>query len=203
VIVLVSGATVDVGAAPDNIGVLVVPNQGNRIDALQLHRPWAIDNGAYSGLDYESFIELLRDARQVPDCIFVAAPDVPFDASATLQKFSVWGPMIRSLGYSVALVAQDGLTVRMTPWAAIDALFIGGTTEWKMSSQTDTLLAYAAALGKWRHVGRVNSRRRMAHFFGRCDSIDGSGFSKWPKRIKLASRWIQELSTQPALPGVA
>jgi hypothetical protein len=136
VIVLVSGATRDVAIAPNHVGVLVVPAQGNRIEALSLAgRVWAIDNGAYSGLDHAAFIRLLADAEGVPGCKFVAAPDVVGDAAATLSLFVVWGRMIRALGYPVALVAQDGLTVEATPWHGLDALFIGGTTAWKRSGE--------------------------------------------------------------------
>ena len=46
----------------------------------------------------------------------------------------------------------------------------------------ETLLAYAGARGKWRHVGRVNTLKRMRHFADLCDSVDGSGFSKLSDR---------------------
>lgn len=205
-IVLVSGATEDVAEAPASIGVLVVPRQRARLESLSLRgRVWAVDNGAFTGLDYEGFERLLGEVSSVSGvsgvspCRFVAAPDVVADCEGTLRKFRVWGRMIRSLGLPVALVAQDGLTVPQVPWDELDALFVGGSTDWKMGQDAETLLAYAAARGKWRHVGRVNSRRRMQHFYGLTDSIDGSGFSKWPKRIRLATRWLRELQAQPTL----
>jgi hypothetical protein len=162
-------------------------------------RVWAIDNGAFSGLDYDAFVRLLGDAMGVAGCKFVAAPDVVGNCDETLRRFKVWGRMIRALGFPVALVAQDGLTVERTPWDELDALFIGGSTEWKMSREVDTLLGYAAALGKWRHVGRVNTRRRIKHFLTLADSIDGSGFSRWPKRIKSGVTWIEEQKANPRL----
>lgn len=96
-----------------------------------------------------------------------------------------------------------GLTVNQTPWMALDALFIGGSTAWKLSPHVDALLATAGKLDLWRHVGRVNTRRRMRHFFGRCESIDGSGFSRWPKRGRQASRWLTEIEQAPPLHEVA
>jgi hypothetical protein len=134
---------------------------------------------------------MLDRLRGVPGCLFVVAPDVVGDATDTGRLFDRWEPMIRALGFPVAYVAQDGLTPESIPWARMDALFIGGSTEFKMSAFALSILGYAAARGKWRHVGRVNSKRRMRHFHGHCDSIDGSGFSKWPKRIALATGWIQ------------
>lgn len=200
-LVLVSGATCDVAMAPPHIGVLLVPLAGNTVSGTIRGREWAIDNGAWSGFDADAFIRLLGEAQGQTGCRFVAAPDVVADAAKTVAMFRVWSQVIRALGFPVALVAQDGLTPRLTPWNDLDALFIGGSTDWKMSREVDQLLGLASALGKWRHVGRVNSRRRMRHFYGRTDSIDGSGFSQWPKRIRLANRWLQEFQRQPSLIG--
>jgi hypothetical protein len=195
-ILLVSGATSTVARAdPQRIGVLFVPRDRN-LPHLVPGRSWAVDNGAFLRFDAVAFVELLGRLRGVAGCRFVACPDVVGDAPATLRQFAMWAPMIRALGYPIALVAQDGLTVSMVPWSDIDALFIGGSTAFKLSAAADDLLAYASAWGKWRHVGRVNTRRRMQHFFGRCDSIDGSGFSRFPQRIALAERWSRELKVQ-------
>jgi hypothetical protein len=154
---------------------------------------------AFTGFDADAFLAMLALQRAMPGCLFVAAPDVVGHAGATLRLFETWAPLIRTYGFPVALVAQDGLQTRDVPWDRLDALFIGGTTAWKLSASVDTLLAYASALGKWRHVGRVNTRRRMRHFWGRCDSIDGSGFSRFPKRIALALAWFTDLQQQPTL----
>lgn len=197
---LVSGATVDVAKAdPRRIGVLFQPFDHND-PAGASGRVWAADNAAFSGFDAGAFVEMLGRLRGMPRCKFVAAPDVVADPSATGRLFDLWEPMIRALGFPVALVAQGGLTPECVPWRRVDALFIGGSTEWKLSRHADTLLGMAAAHGKWRHVGRVNSRRRMRHFWGLCDSIDGSGFSRWPRiRIAKAERWFAEFEASPRL----
>lgn len=198
-ILLVSGATRDVRwLDPTRVGVLFSPTNRNSA-SLTPGRVWAIDNGAFAGFDAGPFVDLLARLRTVPGCRFVVAPDVVEDAGATMRLFEVWEPMIRSLGYPVALAAQDGLTVPDVPWRRIDALFIGGSTEWKLSREVDSLLAFAAARGLWRHVGRVNTRRRMRHFWGLCDSADGSGFSRWPKRGRQATRWLKEIEQQGRL----
>jgi hypothetical protein len=92
-------------------------------------------------------------------------------------------------------VAQDGLTVAAVPWAAIDALFIGGTTDWKLGAEARDLAGYAQTRGTWVHMGRVNSRRRL-HYAERigCSSVDGTAFSRWPD-IKLTKGldWVQPL----------
>lgn len=146
---LVSGATATlrplIAERPDVFGVLTVPRDGN---ALPPSCRWAADNGAFSGFDEDAFLAMLkRHAGQRAGCIFVAAPDVVGAAVATLALFDKWEPRISSLGYPVALVAQDGLKHTWVPWARIAAIFIG--------------IHYAAVTG--------------------CDSIDGSGWSKYPE----------------------
>jgi EAL domain-containing protein (putative c-di-GMP-specific phosphodiesterase class I) len=77
-------------------------------------------------------------------------------------------------------VAQDGLEDHPVPWGLIDALFIGGTTEFKMGPVAAAAAQQARLLGKWVHMGRVNTRRRIryAKSLG-CDSMDGTSFSRF------------------------
>lgn len=196
-LLLVSGATRDVPHAGQNVGRLYVPSRTNT--PIDDGRPWALDNFAFSGFDAAAFVALLEQHRGRAGCLFAAAPDVVGDCDTTLQQFATWGRMIRAMGYPVALVAQDGLTIARTPWAALDAVFIGGSTDWKMSREAESILGWAAALGKWRHVGRVNTLRRMRHFEHLADSIDGSGFSRFPKRIKFFERWRVNMAQAPRL----
>lgn len=80
-------------------------------------------------------------------------------------------------------------------------LFIGGTTEWKLSANVDWLIAEAQDGGKWVHVGRVNSARRIRHFHEvGVDSIDGRSFSAWPD-LYFAKflKWMDRLNSQPVL----
>jgi hypothetical protein len=199
VILLVSGATADIRKAdPSRVGMLFTPANRNSA-VLARGRRYAIDNGAYVGFNPSAFLKLLARFIGVPGCLFVACPDVVGDWAATQENFQVWAPLIRSLGFPVALVAQDGLTSDNVPWLDIDALFVGGTTQFKLSADVDVLLGEAEARGKWRHIGRVNTKRRMRHFRDRCDSFDGSCFSRWPKRIKQALAWLDEHRQQPML----
>ena len=196
--IFVSGATATVRqyvGHPD-LGVLLVPGAYNTPEvALLNHHSWGMDSGAFSHFDVERFLRLLEKTRGLPCCRFVACPDVVGDVQTTRQRFDFWEPMIHSLGFPVALVAQDGLTVKDTPWTRIEALFIGGTTTFKLGHTARILAAYAKARGKWLHMGRVNSRQRL-HYAERigCDSVDGIGFSRW-SRIKIPKglQWIAPL----------
>lgn len=167
-----------------NMGFIIQPG-GGRISSVQRYAfPFAIDNGAFGGkFDPGKYLALLSAAEPYRDrCLFVVAPDVVADARATQQRWAEWLPALRGFGYPVAYVAQDGIDE--PPWAELDALFIGGTTEFKLSDQAMVLLRAAGRRGKWRHVGRINSHKRLRHFWGNADSFDGTDWCRGPL-IKL------------------
>ena len=76
------------------------------------------------------------------------------------------------------------------------ALFIGGTTEWKMSDEARRLMD-----GRWTHMGRVNSFRRLqlAKSWG-VDSVDGTGMS-WFTDTKMPSYLLASEYQQGVLPN--
>lgn len=78
------------------------------------------------------------------------------------------------------------------PWGAVAALFIGGTTDWKLGPEAAKLCGVAKCWGKLVHVGRVNSLSRIVYALAvKADTIDGTGFTWYSdKRIPLAVRWI-------------
>lgn len=178
-IILISGATKAVPSTPLWVGRLMVPRQRAAAKITNDGRPWALDNGAFKQFNAELFIALLARFAGRPGCLFVAVPDVVGNSAETLARFERWAPVVRGYGFPVALVGQDGMQPSDVPWNAIDALFIGGTTAWKLGSGARALAAIACALGKWVHMGRVNSLRRLryAESIG-CSSIDGTGFTK-------------------------
>lgn len=156
---------------------------------------WAADNGQFSGKvtpgQFLAWLETMQPHRH--SCLFATAPDVVGDACATLDRYRWYAWRIKSLGYPVALVAQDGL--ESLPWPPeYDALFIGGSTDWKMSTAADWCIARAKAAGKWVHVGRVNSQRRIRHFqLVGVDSCDGTALAFAPdKRMKELNAAIQQ-----------
>jgi hypothetical protein len=149
---------------------------------FQRQRPegmFAIDNGAFSGLKIPAFLSLLeREYEARKQCRFVAVPDVVASAIRTLEIFEAWRYRLQS--WPLALVAQDGQESLPIPWAGIEAVFIGGSTSWKMSQSAAHVIKAAQALGKWVHVGRVNTPARFEYFekLG-ADSIDGTGLSRY------------------------
>jgi hypothetical protein len=141
--------------------------------------PFAIDNGAYSGFDASSFERILKRELKARDlCRFVCVPDVVGSARRTREVFDYWYSQIYQ--WPLAFVAQDGQEDIEIPWRLIKAIFIGGTTQFKMSQTAVTVIRAAQCMGKWVHVGRVNQPGRFEYFdkLG-VNSIDGSGLAQY------------------------
>lgn len=157
-----------------NWGQIVTPQRWGK--TILDGRLWCLDNGVFTGKFSErEFWKKLGDMLPYySSCLFVVAPDVVGNAIATMDAFRYWGPRIKAVGWPVAFVAQDGQELFKFP-PEFDALFIGGSTEWKLSQEADECIIRAQRLGKWVHVGRVNSQKRMRHFqvMG-VDSVDGT-----------------------------
>lgn len=190
----VSGATATTIKYP-SVGELIVPGAGNAPDSLRLAPGmWAMDNGAYAGFDAAGFMAMLQRFHTLKGCRFVSAPDVVADGPATLDRWPFWAGVIRGAGFIPALVLQDGMLVSDVPWRELGAVFVGGSTEWKMGPQARDLMGYAKSRGLWVHVGRVNSRERTWAMFHRgADSFDGTGFSMFPDiNIPKGLAWVQE-----------
>jgi hypothetical protein len=204
-ILLVSGATKtlrDLGR-PDCLGQLLTPDTGNAVPGPEVF--WAADNAAFSDFSPARFCTLLGRIAGKPGCLFVTAPDVVGNARETALRFYHWRPVIKALGLPIALVLQDGQEGQGVPWNLVDAVFIGGSTTFKLGPVAAGLAREAKERGLWVHGGRVNTRRRFRqmHDLG-CDSIDGSGFSKWSEiRIPMALKWFDELDSQLSLPLAA
>lgn len=188
---------------PPEVGVMVTPMMGNRIPG---DREWAADTGCFAQPqlhDDDRYVAWLTERLDNVDrCRFATAPDVVGDAAATLQRSLPMLHRIRAAGYPAALVGQDGMRERDVPWNDIDALFLGGTTEWKLGGEAASLAAAARRRGLWVHMGRVNSLRRLrlAQAMG-CHSADGTFAAFGPdKNIPRIKRWLEELERQPLLP---
>jgi len=183
----------------DRFGRLFVPRDHNR--PVRDGKAWAADNGAYSGFDAGVFVAMLERLREEPGCLFVVAPDVVGDSTATDALFGTWEPIVHGLGFPVAYVLQDGCS--SVPWSSCDAVFVGGTTEWKLSRAVAGHVGHAQARGKWAHMGRVNSKRRVRHALDiGIDSIDGTLFSRWPDDgFQRYIEWDAELQERPRLCG--
>lgn len=170
-----------------HIGILASVRRGGRKDILG-SKPWAADNECFNGaFEVGAFTRWLEGRIEYRDtCKFILAPDVVGDWAATLGRFAEWAPIIRGMGYPVGIALQDGATAESVPWGAIDAVFIGGATEWKLARGTLDLCRQARGLGKWVHVGRVNSTQRIRAFWDVADSFDGSKYDMFHKT------WVPE-----------
>jgi hypothetical protein len=173
------------GLIASGVGLMVQPGNSYHL-RIDRYRFWAADNGCYRDRWEEDawlrWLEPLpRDA-----CLFAVAPDVYPDAAATLERSMQFFPLLRELGFPVALVAQDGAEHLDLPWEDFDCLFIGGERghpEWKVSAGAEDVARRARAQGKWVHMGRVNSLHRMkrARDMG-CHSADGT-YLKYRNRV--------------------
>ena len=140
---------------------------------------WAADNGCFTRPERFSmpwYLGWLERMRAIADrCLFATAPDVVSDAVATWARSEPTFEAIRAAGYKVALVAQNGIEDLDLDWDRFDAIFLGGDTEWKLSACAQSVVSEAKRRGKWAHMGRVNSQKRLeiAWDFG-CDSVDGN-----------------------------
>ncbi len=105
---------------------------------------------------------------------FATLPDVKGDCAATWERSAKWIGRVRALGFPVAIVMQDGLENDRFVWGSIlnaaDAVFIGGTDDFKLGAPCARLVAEAKARGLWVHMGRVNTVRRMRAAARRCTS---------------------------------
>lgn len=179
-----------------DLGIIATPS-ASRTSQWVADCPWVADNGCFG----KSFNEdgwwrwLTARKHLVGTCRFATAPDVVGDHAATLERSAPWLPRIRDLGYPAAFVAQDGAGASTVPWDDLDALFLGGTTEFKLSETARRLTEEALTRGKHVHMGRVNSNRRLrlAHDWG-CHSVDGTYLVFGPTvNLPKLVGWLDEL----------
>jgi hypothetical protein len=187
---------------PD-LGVMLQPGMGNAIPFAWL--PWAADNGCYAqgerfdAGEWLAWLGSLRPHRGT--CLFATAPDVVGDWSPSWARSQLYLPTIQQLGFRPALVAQDGMPLRALDLGGFDVLFIGGTDEFKLSEDAYELAAKAHRQGRWVHMGRVNSLRRLtACRVSLIDSADGTFVKFGPDRnLPQVYDWLDTLQQQSVL----
>lgn len=165
-----------------NLGVLSSPDRWYRdVDGW----PWAADNGAFGEFSAAAYVRMLDGMAELESLpLFVTLPDVVGDADSTTSLWWGWIDDLLGRELPLAYVAQDGLEPgdARVPWEDMAALFIGGTTAYKMSADAAQLAGEARARGKHVHWGRVSSLRRkryIASVGGEHDSIDGNINNRW------------------------
>jgi hypothetical protein len=178
--------------AAGELGQMVTPNQGNRV--VEGAR-WIFDNGKFSskGWTPERYFAALDKHAGTPGCVFAVVPDVVAEASGTNKLWGKWHLGLMRRGYPTAYVIQDGAT-SIPRWC--DAIFIGGSDEFKLGREARILTALAKRHGKWVHMGRVNSYKRLAYAaeIG-CDSADGTFITFKPaENLARVDEWYRKLA---------
>lgn len=198
-----SGPAIREAMSRGELGCITTPAQGNRVPD---GAPWAADNGKF-GKGWPGPVAwwqwVNRQVRKygADRCLWVLAPDVPFDAAGTLDESRPWLARIRALGVPAAFAAQDGCEAGLIPWGEFDVIFIAGSTDWKTGPVAERVCRDARDRGIKVHMGRVNTRNRLrtAEWFG-CDSCDGTTFTRggdgnWHQ----LAPWMDQLHRQPSL----
>lgn len=200
---------------------------------IGFYRHWAADNGCFAAGDSFDLYRWLRwlDGLTRVGCLFAAAPDVVGDAGATIERSMPVLEQVRGLGFPAAFVAQNGIERMDVPWDAFDVLFVGGApecvpcrwvkpiadrrddcptcrrplSEWKLGEGAHAVTAAAKERGKWAHLGRVNSLRRLrAAATSQYDSADGTYLRFGPDvNLPKLERMLDSLHQAPQmlLPG--
>jgi hypothetical protein len=185
---------------PD-LGFMLTPRMGNRPDLTRVS--WCADTGCFSAPELYSDQEYFDflDARPRNTCVFATAPDVVANAEATWERSKNVLPQIRELGFNAALVAQDGIEHMNIRWESFQAMFIGGSTAWKLGPIAWEVGMEAKRRGKHLHWGRVNSLRRL--FMARkarADSADGTYIAFAPDLLlPRVCCWLDKVNAQAVL----
>jgi len=185
----------------DDLGAMVTVSQGNRIPEGV---PVGIDNECFLHPERfgngDAFLQLIAQFDP-DDVLFATAPDIVGDWAATLQRSRPWLDRIRTAGVPAAIVIQNDATRLTVPWDDVDAVFIGGTTDWKLGPRVVEIPAEANDRDISVHMGRVNSHKRLAYaaWIG-CDTADGTFLAFGPdQNLPKLLRWLDDVNTQPSL----
>lgn len=173
------------------IGLLATPYSQRLVPDQWI---WAADNGCFGcKWDEQTWLRWLDSKPRT--ALFATVPDVVASHIETVKRWNRYGNLVRGMGFKAGFVLQDG--ARELPWDEMDALFVGGSTEYKLSEEAHNFVQEAKQRGKWVHMGRVNSKRRIAiaREWG-CDSVDGTFLAfgpdiNTPKLIKMMEPDLQ------------
>ena len=190
----------------DTMGI--IQNTSNLIKGFYRSRfdagvPFCIDNEVFADKfqvdSWKKVLELVIPYKET--CLFIVIPDVIGNCRETLKQFSHYRNMVKDL--PVALVSQDGIREQENdiPWDDFDCLFIGGSDEHKLGKEGGWILQEAKRHGKWVHVGRVNSPKRILKFW-QADSWDGTHLGFMPSDVSkfhAAVLQVREMKKQKGL----
>jgi len=149
--------------------------------------PYGLDNGCFKQFNGKKWERLLFEAHENRP-VFVCLPDIVGDAVRTLDLFDSFERQTN--GLPRALVLQDGIGSHRIDWSKLSAVFVGGSDNFKISNEALNACKTAKMLGKWVHVGRVNTASRVKNWIGIADSIDGSGISRYDHMLEDVLKMI-------------
>lgn len=145
---------------------------------------FALDNGAWAAFQRGQSIDLNRFEYAVERfggaADWVVAPDIVAGGLRSLELTEEWLHRLRFLRL-ILVAVQDGMTPAdvaplMRPGIGI---FLGGSTPWKLATMQQWG-DWAASLGAYYHVARVNSALRIRHALrASAHSIDGSSVTRY------------------------
>jgi hypothetical protein len=177
-------------------GVLLTPRNSYPSKPLDTW-PRAADNGCFAkDWDEHEWRDWIGTVD--PTVLFAVVPDVVGDCHATRIRWDRYADELT--GFRRAYVLQDGQQASLVPWDETDAVFIGGSTRYKLSPDARRLTTEARERGLWVHMGRVNSltRMRLAHQWG-CDSVDGNYIAFGPDiNTPRVLAWLRDIHNREA-----
>ena len=146
---------------------------------------FVIDNGGFTGAKIEGFTKIIKNQFEVKSqCLFAAVPDKVGNHKETLLMWNDYQHIAD--GYKKAFVVQDGFD----EWPSnADAIFLGGSTEFKDSIEADNIVNAALDNNMHVHIGRVNTIERFYHFHELgAHTCDGSGVSMYDHMLEKLYR---------------
>ena len=144
-------------------------------------RPYGLDNGCFARFEEKTWNRQVEEAKTT-EPKFVCLPDIVGDARRTLELFELF--KTKTIGVHRALVLQDGISEFNIPWNELSAVFVGGSDNFKIAPECINACKTAKILGKWVHVGRVNTSGRLQNWLDLGDSLDGSGISQYDAMLE-------------------
>lgn len=169
--------------------------QANELVAGQLLTPltgyrkcedvFGVDNGGFKEARPKGFSKILQRQFEFREqCLFAAVPDKVGNHKQTLAMWDEYQHLAD--GYKKAFVVQDGFD----EWPNnADAIFLGGSTEFKDSIEADNIVNAALNNNMHVHIGRVNTIERFYHFHKLgAHTCDGSGVSMYDHMLEKLYR---------------
>lgn len=177
-----------------DVGLLITPRNSYPTKPVNAW-PQAADNGCFSPTwDAGEWRDWIVGVRR--DVLFATVPDVVADWRGTRARWDQYAGELAE--FRRAYVLQDGQPANAVPWNEAGAVFVGGTTQYKLSADALRLVRAAQDRGLWVHMGRVNSLRRMriAAEWG-CDSVDGTFLAFGPDiNVPRLLGWLRDINNR-------